>query len=208
MWELDYKGSLALKNWWFWTVVLEKTLEGPLDFKEIQPVHPKGGQTWVFIGKTDIEAETPILWPPDAKSWLIWKDHDAGKDSKREESGMAESEMVGWHHWTPWTWVWVNSGSWWWTERLDVHGVTKSQTRLPELNWISFYVHISLFVYVYSVRLNLWPHQVPPVRFIINIICKWNYSTYRVYLRLFRKWPHGVLERILFLKIHLFLIGG
>ena len=87
MWELDYKESWALKNWCFWTVVLEKILEGPLDCKEIQPVHPKGDQSWVFIGRTDFEAETPILWPPDAKSWLIWKDPDTGKDWRQEEKG-------------------------------------------------------------------------------------------------------------------------
>ena len=99
MWELDYKESWALKNWCFWTVVLEKTLESPLDFKEIQPVHPKGDQSWVFIGRTDAEAETPVLWPPDAKSWLTGKDPDAGKDWGQEEKGMTEDEMVGWHHW-------------------------------------------------------------------------------------------------------------
>ena len=97
MWELDYKESSLLKNWCFWTVVLEKTLESPLDWKEIQPVYPKGDQSWVFIGRTDVEAETPILWPPDAKSWLVWKDPDAGKDW-RQEKGMTEDEMVGWHH--------------------------------------------------------------------------------------------------------------
>ena len=99
MWELDYKISWALKNWCVWTVVLEKTLESPLDWKEIQSVHPKGDQTWVFIGRTDVEAETPILWPPDVMSWLIWKDPDAGKDWGQEEKGMAADEMVGWHHW-------------------------------------------------------------------------------------------------------------
>ena len=98
MWELGYKESRALKNWCFWTVVLQKTLESPLNYKEIQPVHPKGNQSWVFIGSTNFEAETPILWPPDAKSWLIWKDPDAGKDWKPEEKGMTEDEMVGWHH--------------------------------------------------------------------------------------------------------------
>ena len=98
MWELDNKESWALKNWCFWTVVLKKTLESPLDCKEIQPVHPKGDQSWVFIGRTDVEAETPILWPPDAKNWLIWKDPDAGKDWGQEEKGMTEDEMVGWHH--------------------------------------------------------------------------------------------------------------
>ena len=109
MWELDYKESWAPKNWCFWTVVLEKTLESPLDCKEIQPVHPKGDQSWVFVGRTDVEAETPILCPPDAKSWLIWKDPDAGKDWGQEEKGMTEDEMVGWHYrlnghgfgWTP-----------------------------------------------------------------------------------------------------------
>ena len=98
MWELDYEESWAPKNWCFWTVVLEKTLESPLDCKEIQPVHPKGDQSWVFIGRTDAEAETPILWPPDRKSWLIWKDPDAGNDWRLEEKGMTEDEMVGWHH--------------------------------------------------------------------------------------------------------------
>ena len=98
MWELDYKESWAPKNWCFWTVVLEKTLESPLNCKEIQPVHPKGDQSWVFIGRTDVEAETPILWPPDAKSWLIWKDPDARKDLRWEEKRTTEDEMVGWHH--------------------------------------------------------------------------------------------------------------
>ena len=97
MWELDYK-SWVPKNWCFWIVVLEKTLESPLDCKEIQPVHPKGDQSWVFIRRTDAEAETPKLWPPDAKSWLIWKDPDAGKDWGQEEKGMTEDEMAGWHH--------------------------------------------------------------------------------------------------------------
>ena len=99
MWELDCKESWAPKNWCFWTVVLEKTLESPLNCKEIQPVHPKGDQPWVFIGKIDIEAEAPILWPPDVKGWLIWKDSDAGKDWGQEEKGMTEDEMAGWHHW-------------------------------------------------------------------------------------------------------------
>ena len=91
--------SWALKNWWFWTMVLEKTLGSLLDCKEIQPVHPKGVQSWVFIGSTDGEAETPIFWPPDAKNWLIWKGPDAGKDWKWEEKGMTEDEMVRWYHW-------------------------------------------------------------------------------------------------------------
>ena len=99
MWVLDCEQSWALKNWCFWTVVLEKTLESPLDCKEIQPVYPKGDQSWVFIGRTDVEAETLILWPPDAKSWLIWKDLDAGKDWGQEEKGTTEDEMAGWNHW-------------------------------------------------------------------------------------------------------------
>ena len=99
MWEVDCEESWAPKNWCFWIVMLEKTLESPLDCKEIQPVHPKGDQSWVFIGRTDVEAETPILWPPYAKSWLIWKDPDARKDWGQEEKGATEDEMVGWHHW-------------------------------------------------------------------------------------------------------------
>ena len=98
MWELNHKERWALKNWCFWTVVLEKTLESPLDCKEIQPVHPKGNQSWIFIGRTDAEAEAPILWPPDVKNWLIGKDPDAGKDWRWEEKGTAEDEMVGWYH--------------------------------------------------------------------------------------------------------------
>ena len=97
MWELDYKESWALKNWCFWTVVLEKTLESPLNSKEIRPVHPKGNQSWIFIGRTDGEAETPKLWPHDVKNWLIGKDTDAGKDWRQEEKGMTEGKMVGWH---------------------------------------------------------------------------------------------------------------
>jgi len=98
MWELDYNESWALKNGCFWTVVLEKTLESPLDCKEIQPVHPKWNQSCIFIGRTDADAEAPILWPPDGKNWLIWKDPDAGEDWRQEEKGMTEDEMVGWHH--------------------------------------------------------------------------------------------------------------
>ena len=99
MWELDHKESWAPKNSCFRTVVLEKTLENSLDCKEIQPVHPKGDQSWVFIGRTAAEVETPIIWPPDVKSWLTWKDPDAGKDWGQEEKGTTEDEMAGWHHW-------------------------------------------------------------------------------------------------------------
>ena len=98
-WELDRKAGWVSKNGCFLILVLEKTLESPLDCKNIKPVHPKGNQSWIFIGKIDAEVVTPILWPPDAKNWLIWKDPDAGKDWRQEEKGMTEDEMVGWHHW-------------------------------------------------------------------------------------------------------------
>ena len=140
MWELDYEESWAPKNWCFSTVVL-KTLESPLDCKEIQPVHPKGDQSWMFIGRIDVEAETPILWPPDAKSWLIWC-------WERLRAG-GEGDDRGWDGWmaspTQWTWVWVNSGTWWWTRRPGVLWFigSQSQTQLRDwtaLNWsISWY---------------------------------------------------------------------
>ena len=139
MWELDCEESWVLKNWCFWTVVL-KTVESPLDCKEIQPVHPKGDESWVFSGRTDAEAETPILWPPDAKSWLIWKDPDTRKDWRQEKKGTKEDEMVGWHHrlnghefgWT----LGVGDGQGalaccgsWAQKELDT-------TECPELNWL------------------------------------------------------------------------
>ena len=99
IWELNYKESWAPKNWCFWTVVLEKTLESPLDIKEIEPVNPKRNQSWIYIGRTDVEAKTPILWALDTKNWLIWKDPDFGKDWRQEEKGTTEDEMFGWHHW-------------------------------------------------------------------------------------------------------------
>ena len=98
MWDLDCEESWVPKNCCFWTVVLEKTLESPLDCKEIQPIHPKGNQSWIFIRRTDAEAETPIIWPHDVKSWLIGKDSDAGRDWGQEENGMTEDEMAWWHH--------------------------------------------------------------------------------------------------------------
>ena len=98
MWELDHKEVWVLKNWCLWTVVLVKTIESPLDYKEIKPVNPKGNQPWIFIGRTDTEAEAPILWPPDVKRWLTGKDPDAGKGWGQEEKGTTEDEMIGWHH--------------------------------------------------------------------------------------------------------------
>ena len=140
MWELDCEESWVQKNWCFWSVVLEKTLESPLDCKKIQPVHSEGDQPWDFFGRKDAEAETPVLWPPHAKSWLIGKDSDAGRGWGQEEKGMREDEMAGWHHWkTQWTWVWVNSGSWWWTGRPGVLQSMGSQrvghNWATELNW-------------------------------------------------------------------------
>ena len=140
MWQLDYKESWAPKNWCFWTVVLEKTLESPLDCKEIQPVHLKGTQSWIFIGRTDAEAETPILWPPDVKNWLIWKDPDAGKDWRLEEKGMTEDEMVGWHH------------------RHDGHGGLlcyslwgrKVSDTTEQLNWTELVVYNNIHLLIHS----------------------------------------------------------
>ena len=118
--ELGNKESWAPKNWCFWTVVLERALESILDCK-IQPVHPKGDQSWIVIGRTNAEAEAQLLWPPDVKNWLIWKDHDAGKDWRQEEKGTTEDEMVGWHHWLDGLdGVWASSGSWWWIGKPGV----------------------------------------------------------------------------------------
>ena len=138
MWELDYKESWAMKTWCFWTVVLEKTLESPLDCKEIQPVNPEGNQSWIFIGRTDAKAETPILWPPDVKNWLIWKDRDAGKDWRQEEKGTTEDR---------WLYDISNvmdmslgsSRSWWWTGKpgvLQSMGLPRvGHDWVTELNW-------------------------------------------------------------------------
>ena len=134
--ELNYKEGWTQKNWCFWIVVLEETLESPLDCKEIQPVHTKGSRSWVFIGRTDVKTETPVFWPPDMNTWLTGKDPDALKMG-------GEGENRGWDDWmaslTQWTWVWVNSGSWWWTGRPGVLQFTGLQRVghdwVNELNW-------------------------------------------------------------------------
>ena len=139
MWDLDYKESWARKNWCFWTVVLKKILKSPLDCKEIQPVHPKGNQSWIFIGRIDVEAETPISWPPDTKYWLT------GKTLMLEKiEGGQRRDDRGWDGWmaspTQWTWVWVSSRSWWWTGRPGVLQSIGSQQVgcdwATELKWI------------------------------------------------------------------------
>ena len=130
----------ALKNWCFWTVVLEKTLESPLDCKEVQLVHPKENLSWIFIGKTDIEAETPILWPSDVKNWLIWKDRDAGKDWRWEKKGTTEDEMVEWHHRLNGHEL-VNSRSWWWTGRPGMCCSPWSHKELDKTEWLNWTEH-------------------------------------------------------------------
>ena len=157
--------SWALKNWCFWTVVLERTLESPLDGKEIQPVHPKGDQSWVFFGRTDAKAETPILWPPHTKNWLIGKDPDAGKDRRQEEKG-----MTGWDGWmaspTRWTWVWVSSWSWWWTGRP---GVLQSMgLQRVRHNWVAVLNWTDESYPVTNQVFTLAKYQSPWVYFLIG----------------------------------------
>ena len=166
--ELDYKESWAPKNWCLWTVVLEKTLESPLDCKEIQPVYPKGNRSWIFIWRPDAEAETLILRPPDAKNWLLGKNSDAGKDWRQEDKGMTDSEMIGWHHLPWWTWVWARSSSWWWIGKPDVlqsmglqrirHDwatelmeVKRRRTTLYRISWeLSFSCCLVYIIYLFS----------------------------------------------------------
>ena len=161
MWELDYKESWALKNWCFWTIVLEKTLESPLDFKEMQPVHPKGNQSWMFIGRTDAEAEAPILWPSDMKDWLLGKDSDAAKDWRLEEKGTTKDEMVGWHHrlnghefeQTPGIGK-QDRGAWY----AAVHVVAKSQIQLSD--WTELF---------YTDDISLPSDNIIKIKFITNL---------------------------------------
>ena len=190
MWELDCEESWAPKNWYFWSVVLEKTLESPLDCKEIQPVHPKGDQSWVFISRTDVEAETPILWPTDAKSWLIWKDPDTGKDWGQEEKGPTEVEMVGWHHqlnghgfrWTPGVsdaqggLACCNS---WSRKELD----TTEQLNWTELNW-TIYLLINPQVMSHDLSPGPVDHSwtgflyLPPFQFVFSLSLFHSYHFY------------------------------
>ena len=137
MWVLDYKESWVPKNWCFWIVELEKTLESPLDCKEIKPINPKGNQSWLFIESTDAEAEGPILWPPDVKNWLTGKDPDARKDWRQEQKGTTKNEMVEWHHWLNGHES-ASSGNWWWTGKSGVLQSMGSQ-RVRQLNWLKVY---------------------------------------------------------------------
>ena len=169
MWELDYKEGWASKNWCFWTVVLEKTLESPLVCKEIQSVHPKGNQSWVFIGRIDAEVEPPIVWPPDVKSWLIWKDPYAEKDWGQKEKGTTGDEMVGWYHR-------LNGHGFWWTPGVDGQGGLvccsprghKESGMTKRLNYVSFllffvlYVHLPFYYSVFNIFYDIYPFAVYP----------------------------------------------
>ena len=167
--ELDYKESWVLKNWCFWTVVLEETLESPLDCKEIQPVHPKGDQSWVFIGRTDAEAETPVLRPPHAKSWLIGKDPDAGRDWGQEEKGMAEDEMTGWHHQLRDLGLGglrelvMDREAW----RAAIHGVPKSRTRLSDWTELSW-GEPNRLLFCFTIVLLHWWHLAPTTMLLFS----------------------------------------
>ena len=155
--------------------MLEKTLESPLDCKEIQPVHPKGNQSWMFIGRTDVEAETPILWPPDAKNWLIWTDPDVAKDWGQEEMGMTEEEMVGCHHWLSGGWVWWAPGVCDWQGGLMCCslGVTKSWTWLSdwtELNWTEGILCVSKLISIVGVPICISIFPNPWKSFFLHIL--------------------------------------
>ena len=158
LWELDCEESWAPKNWCFWTVVLEKTLESPLDCKEIQPVHPKRDQSWLFIGRTDAEAETPVLWPYHAKSWLIGKDPDAVRDW----GAGGEGDDRGWDDWmaslTRWTWVWLNSRSWWWTRIACCYSWGRKEWDTTErLNWTELAWNVPLVSLIFLKRYPVFP---------------------------------------------------
>ena len=160
MWELDHKEGWVLKNWCFWTVMLEKTLENVLDCKEITLVNPKGNQSWIFIGRTDAKAETPILWPPDTKNWLIRKDPDAEKDWRQEEKGMTEDEMVEWHHWLDGLEFEEGPGAGMDREvwRAVVHEVTESD-RTGWLNWTELKINWLSSVWDISNWSLIWIHS-------------------------------------------------
>ena len=190
MWNLVYDESRVPKNWCFWTVVLEQSLECPLDCKEIQPIHSKGDQSWVFIGRTDAKAETPVLWPPHAKSWLIGKDSDAGRDWGQEEKGTTEDEMAGWHHrldghefgWTLGVGDWQGVLACW-----DSWGRKESDTNLwvAELNWTELSspccgCTARLTIYYWSI-LELFPILVIMNVGVWTFMCKFMYR-YKVIL--------------------------
>ena len=138
-WELDHKEGWVLKNWCFWVVVLVKTLESPLDCKEIQPIHHKGNESWIVTGRTDAETEAPILWPPDTKSWLIGKDPDAEQDWRQEEKGKTEDEMAGWHHRLSAHQFWAIFGIWWRTGKPGVLQSMGSQSWTRLSDWTNQY---------------------------------------------------------------------
>ena len=149
-WQLDHKESWVLKNWCFWTVVWEKTLESPLDCKEVQPVHPKGNQSWIFIGRTDAEAEALILWPPHAKSWLIGKDPDAGMDCGQEDKGMTEAGWCQWHNGYEFEWSSGAGDGQWGLACCDSWGLKQLDTT-EWLNWTEYvYVYVCIYIYIYS----------------------------------------------------------
>ena len=165
MWELDHKENWALKNWCIWIMVLEKTLESPLDCKESKSVHPKGNQSWIFIGRTDAEAEVPILWPPDGKSW---------QDEKTWErlKAAGEGDNRGWDGWmaslTGWTWIWASSGSWWWTRKpgiLQSVGCRVLHDSATELNWTGFFSPQRAFKNQNSSPVNPIPNNWPRGKF-------------------------------------------